>query len=248
MVANEGTFLDPHAFELHLHLVNQADLKTILRVEVFVNEGNHQVRAAHKILGYDPIQKSFAAPKYVIKAKDPRLQKITVAEHGFFFPGGSSAQQAVETEERRDEGEEQVIVLDQSEEEFDTFEQLDPSEDPFGDIGNPNLSKADLQGTSSQADMGFKRKPSASLRDLLEGQPGKDVLGKSQPKLPPPPSKPEPPQTRSSSALPPPAKLPPTVQPADLKRKRAAKGKEPMDEGRSRTSQEETRAGRLQSN
>ena len=72
-------------------MVNRADLKTILRAEVFVNEGDHQVRAAHKILRYDPIQKSFVAPKYVIKAKDPRLQKITVAEHGFFFPEGSSA-------------------------------------------------------------------------------------------------------------------------------------------------------------
>ena len=109
-----------------------------------MNEGDHQVRAAHKILGYDPIQKSFAAPKSVIKAKDPQLQKITVAEHGFFFPGGSSAQQAAETEEGRDEGEEQVIELDQSEDEFGAFEQLDSSEDPFGDIGDPNLSEVDL--------------------------------------------------------------------------------------------------------
>ena len=95
MVANKGTFslfADPHAFERHLHLVNQVDLETILRAEVFVNESDHQVRAAHKILGYDPIQRSFVAPKYVIKAKNPRLQKITVTEHGFFFPGESSAQ------------------------------------------------------------------------------------------------------------------------------------------------------------
>ena len=87
-------------------MVNRADLETILRAEVFVNEGDHQVKAAHKILGYNPIQKSFAASKYVIKAKDPQLQKITIAEHGFFFPRGSSAQQAAETEEERDEGEE----------------------------------------------------------------------------------------------------------------------------------------------
>ena len=109
MVANGGTFslfVDPHAFERHLHLVNRADLETILRAEVFVNESNHQVRAAHKILGYDPIQRSFAVPKYVIKAKDPRLQKITVVEHGFFLPEGSFTQQAVEIEEGRDEGEE----------------------------------------------------------------------------------------------------------------------------------------------
>ena len=114
-----------------------------------MNEGEHQVRAAHMILRYNPIQKSFAAPKYVIKAKDPRLQKITVAEHSFFFPEGSSAQQAAETEEGRDKGEEQVIELDQFEDEFGAFDQLDPSEDPFGDIGNPNLAEVDLQGTSS---------------------------------------------------------------------------------------------------
>ena len=60
-----------------------------------MNEGDLQARAAHKILRYDPIQKSFAASKYVIKAKDPRLQKITVAEHSFLLPEGSSAQGGV---------------------------------------------------------------------------------------------------------------------------------------------------------
>ena len=54
-----------------------------------MNEVDNQVRAAHKILGYDPIQKSFSAPKYVIRAKNPRLHRITVAEHGFLFPEGS---------------------------------------------------------------------------------------------------------------------------------------------------------------
>ena len=57
-----------------------------------MNEGDLQVKATHKILGYDPIQKSFMALKYVIKAKDPQLQKITVAEHGFFLPEGFSVQ------------------------------------------------------------------------------------------------------------------------------------------------------------
>ena len=56
-----------------------------------MNEGDLQVRAAHKILGYDLIQKSFTVPKYIIKAKDPWLQKITIAEHDFFLPEGSSS-------------------------------------------------------------------------------------------------------------------------------------------------------------
>ena len=52
----------------------------------------------------------------------PRLQKITVVKHGFFFPEGSSSQQAVETEEGRVESEEQVIELNQSEDEFGAFD------------------------------------------------------------------------------------------------------------------------------
>ena len=67
------------------------DLETIFKAVVFVNESDYQVKAAHKILRYDPIQKSFLTPKYVIKAKDPRLHRITVAEHGFLLPKGSSA-------------------------------------------------------------------------------------------------------------------------------------------------------------
>ena len=180
------------------------DLETILKVEVFVKEGDFQVRAAHKILGYDPIQKSFSAPKYMIKAKDPWLHRITVAEHGFLLlegssnkggatlAGSSSSQQAVETEEVGAEGEEQVIELGQFEDEFGVFDQFNPSKDPSGDLGDPSLSETNLQGTSSQAEMGFKRKPPTNLLDLIDGQLGKDALGKSQPKPSPPPPKSQP--------------------------------------------------------
>ena len=121
-----------------------------------MNEGDFQVRAAHKILGYNPIQKSFSAPKYVIKAKDPRLHRITVAEHDFLLPEGSSAQggatlagssssqQAAETKEVRAEGKEQVIELGQSEDEFGVFDQFDPSKDPSGDLDDPSLIEANL--------------------------------------------------------------------------------------------------------
>ena len=100
----------------------------------------------------------------MIKAKDPRLHRITVAEHGFLLPKGSSAQggatlasssssqQAAETEEVETEGEEQVIELGQSEDEFGVFDQFDPSKDPSSDLGDPSLTEADLQGTSSQAE------------------------------------------------------------------------------------------------
>ena len=76
-----------------------------------------------------------------------------------------------------------------SEEGFEVFDQASPSEDPSGDLSDPDLSEADLLsvGTSSQAEMGFKRKPQTNLFDLIEGQSGKDVPGKSQSNPPPPP-------------------------------------------------------------
>ena len=69
--------------------------------------------------------------------------------------------------------------MGQFEDEFGIFDQVNPSEDPFGDLGDPSLTEADLQGTFSKVEMGFKRKPPTSLLDLIEGQLGKDVPGKS---------------------------------------------------------------------
>ena len=92
-------------------------------MEVFVNEADNQVRVAHKILRYDPIQKSFSAPKYMIRARDPRLHRITIVEHGFLLPegspvpesvplaGSSSSDQAAEAEGVRAKSEGQVAEL-----------------------------------------------------------------------------------------------------------------------------------------
>ena len=65
--------------------------------------------------------------------------------------------------------------MDLSKEGFGAFDQANPFEDPFGDLGDPDLSEAELLsvGTSSRAEMGLKRKPSTSLFDLIEGQLGK---------------------------------------------------------------------------
>ena len=158
-------------------------METILRAAVFVNEADNQVRAAHKILGYDSIQRSFADLKYVIRANDPWLQRITIVEHRFLIPegspipegvplaGSSSSHQATEAES--DPG--------LPEEGFGAFDQASSPADPVGDLGDPDLSEEDflLVGTSSQAEMGLKRKPQSSLLDLIEGQPGKEAPGKS---------------------------------------------------------------------
>ena len=65
----------------NFNLVNQASLDKILKAEVFHTNG--QLRAAYLILDYVPISKCFLVPKCVIKARDPRLQRISVAASGF---------------------------------------------------------------------------------------------------------------------------------------------------------------------
>ena len=77
---------DPHATTPSLRLVNKASLDRILRAEVYVNESDGQLRAAHLILGYNPISRAFQAPSCEIRARDPRLHRISVAYEGFVVP------------------------------------------------------------------------------------------------------------------------------------------------------------------
>ena len=139
-------FADPRAFERNFHLTNRGDLETILKAVIFVNEADNQVRAVHKILRYNPIQKSFAVPKHVIRANDPRLQKITVVEHGFLIPEGSSILEGILLADSSSshQAAEAEGDLGLSEEEFGVFDQVSPSEDPSGDLGDPDLSEVDL--------------------------------------------------------------------------------------------------------
>ena len=60
----------------------------ILRAEIYVNESDGQLRAAHLILDYNPILRAFQAPLCVIRAKDPWLHRINVAYKGFVVPQG----------------------------------------------------------------------------------------------------------------------------------------------------------------
>ena len=80
--------------------------------------------------------------------------------------------------------------------------------------------------------MGIQRKPQCSLQELLESQPGRGEVGKTaQPKLPPPPPK------SPFRALQPP--LPSRTEQPDPKRRREPKGKEVIEIGRTRPSNEE---------
>ena len=79
-------FADPSTAVPNLSLINQESLDKILRAEVFVHSDG-QLRAAHLILGYTPISKSFQAPNCVIKAKDPLLHWISIVAPGFLITG-----------------------------------------------------------------------------------------------------------------------------------------------------------------
>ena len=68
----------------NFNLVNQPNLDKILKAEVFVHSEG-QLKAAHLILRYTFISKSYQVPKCVIKAKNPPLHQISVAAPGFLI-------------------------------------------------------------------------------------------------------------------------------------------------------------------
>ena len=203
-----------------------------------MNEADGQLQAAHVILGYTPLSLAFQALKYVIKARDPQLHRISVAYQGFIVPegvpipkgtprtqplfvatpsiGASSSQPILEEREERkeeEEGSKDIVNLTDSSDEFEVFNQP-PS----------------LENVSEE--MGIQRKPQKSLMELIEDQPRKGALGKPiQTKLPPPPPK---------SPLPPPQpSLPSKPKPVDPKRKREQKGKDVVEPRRSRPTRED---------
>ena len=174
----------------------------------------------------------------MIKAKDPRLHRISVAYKGFVVPQGvplprysplteplpvASLAAAVtsspppifqvEEEEEVEREEEGFVDLTSLIDDYKVFNQSSLS---------PNVPE----------DMGIQRKPQISLQELLENQPGRGEAGKSaQPKLPP-----IPPKSPPRAPQPPP---PSRIEQVDPKRKREPKGKETLEPGRLRSSTEE---------
>ena len=141
------------------HLVNRASLDRILQSEVYVNEADDQLRAAHLILGYTPISRVFQAPRCVIRAKDPRLYRISVAYEGFVVPEGiplprntpltqplpvatlsagvpsPSPILQVEEEEKEEQEEEGFVDLTESTDDFEVFNQPSPPKNVPEEMG-----------------------------------------------------------------------------------------------------------------
>ena len=122
-----------------------------------------QLRAAHLILSYTPISKTFQVQKCVINAKDPCLHRISVTVLGFLItsaiPEGTfttdpipddvpkvalplqrTAKEEVNSSQPTLEGEEEFVEVsssEDSEDDFEIFNQPLSLEIPFGDLGQP---------------------------------------------------------------------------------------------------------------
>ena len=151
--------VDPHSTRPSLRLVNKASLDRILQSEVYVNKSDGQLTAAHFILGYTPISRTFQAPRCVIRAKDPRHHRISVAYEGFVVPEGiplprySPLTQSlpiatlsagapspspilqVEEEEEAEQEEEGFVDLTESTDDYEVFNQPSPPKDVPEEIG-----------------------------------------------------------------------------------------------------------------
>ena len=136
-----------------------------------------QLRAAYLILDYIPISKSFQAPKCVIKAQDPRLQRISVAAPSFLItssipedvlstnpiPEGipkveaSSSRPITKDKEREQEREKELVEVSDSKDNFEVFNQPLSPETSFSDLGTSSPAQTSQQqgATSSPDDMGI---------------------------------------------------------------------------------------------
>jgi len=133
-----------------------------LKVEIYVNEADGQLRAAHLILGYTPLSFAFQAPKCVIRASDPRLHRISVAYEGFVVLEGISLPQytprteslsianistgtssslpifmekEIKRRKGKEKGEEKVAVASKSSDDFEIFDQPTSFEEDPDEMG-----------------------------------------------------------------------------------------------------------------
>lgn len=183
----------------NLGLVNKESLDKFLKSKVFIHS-NGQLRAAHLILGYTTIFKSFPAPKCVIKANDPRLHWISVVVPGFLLPSpkpegvqavtpifkgipkvevSSSYSVIEEGKEEKEEEREKIVKVSNSKDDFDVFDQALSSNALAFDLGHSFTLVPDK--------MRIQQKPRSSLLDLIKSQLGRDAPRKATQKKPPTP-------------------------------------------------------------
>ena len=82
MFAFSGVFADKEHVSPKLNFVNVPGLNFLLKSEIFVNEDN-QLRAAHLILGYEPLLRIYQDVGQALRVGNPHLARIDVSKPGF---------------------------------------------------------------------------------------------------------------------------------------------------------------------
>ena len=182
-------FADKYSAIPNFSLVNELDLTRILKAEIFAHTDG-QLRAAHIILGYDPISSSFQAPKYVIKVKDPPLHQINITISSFLAGSTPKGTQLVELPFQRTAEEEatlsqpipketaNVVEVSDSKEEFEVFNQLQSPKPSDVDVSHlPSAQVSNVQEAPSIPNaMVLQHKAKTSFLDLLESHVGGTML------------------------------------------------------------------------
>ena len=131
----------------------------------------------------------------MIKTRDPRFHRISIAYKGFIVPegvplpkdtsrtkplfvaaistGASSSQPALKEEEVEEKEEEKEEEEEEEKKEEEEVVELSNSSDDFGIFDQPIRFEEDLD------EMRIQRKPQKSLMELIENQPRKNAPGKS---------------------------------------------------------------------
>ena len=211
MISSSNVFAYKNHVALTLSFVNVPGFNKVLRSEIFINE-DRQLQAAHSILEYEPLSRTFQDTSQAIRAGDPRLNCIDVSKPGFLarrdLPPVVLPLQQVFLEAAaapREEVTSSHLSLKVKINKFH-FEEGEIQETPLVNISNaeeeanrhsgvhlPTLVVAHLDSTSEEEEdeMALNRR-NRSLRDLMaarnKGTTSQEVL-KSQvpPTLPPPP-------------------------------------------------------------
>ena len=158
-----------------MRLVNKASLDRVLHAEIYVNPSDGQLRAAHLILGYNPISRAFQAPSCVIKATDPRLRRISVAYEGFLVPQGIPLPKYTQhTEALPVASLAEVVSSSPHVSQVKEEEEVEREEDGFVDLSSAtdDYEVFDLLTPSPNTpeDMGIQRKPQTQSIGAL-GEP-----------------------------------------------------------------------------
>ena len=140
---------------------------------MYVNEADGQLWEAHLILGYTPLSLAFQVPKYVIKANNPRLYRISVSYQGVIvlegipLPEGTPRTQPLFVATPSIGASSSQLILEEEEEEKEDLEGIvDVSDlDEFEAFNQP------LSPESISDEMGIQRKSQRSLMELIKDNP-----------------------------------------------------------------------------